>query len=579
MIVIRNLKLKTDYQEKDLKSLICRKLRIKDISSYKILKKSLDSRKHNDIHYQISVGVNLNNEEQVVKKINDNNIMLTVEAKYIFPHILNTEIREFLDIDKSFRPFIIGSGPAGYHAAIKLAKAGFKPVVLERGRDVDTRTEDIKRFWSGTHDSGDTDSTLNPESNVCFGEGGAGTFSDGKLNTGNKDKAGYFKEVLQTFHEFGADESILYESKPHIGSDKLVSIMKNMRQYIERLGGEVRFGHKLTDIHLKRTNSEFGYESELPTYELTIHTDMEEYKTETHTVILAIGHSARDTYKMLVDEDFKLEQKAYAMGVRVIHDAETINKAMYGEDYRLKYKSLPNADYKLVNHTEAGRNVFSFCMCPGGYVVNASSEGGGLHINGMSYSGRNGKYSNSAIVVNVEPEDFDNESYGEYRVLSGAYYQRSLEEKAFKAGKGFIPVQTYGDYISDRDCDDIDNSELMFKGNVSGTDINNLLPEYINTAIKESMPVFGKKINGFDDPDVVIAAVESRTSSPVRITREENMMAPGYPGVFPSGEGAGYAGGITSAGADGIKVAEAVSDYLIEDLIECYKSYETSKYL
>ena len=574
MVVIRNIKLKTDYNEQDIMDIVCRKLKRKDIPSVKILKKSLDSRKHGDIHYLLSVGVNLENEDKIARKINDNNIMLTKDDNYTFPHILNTEVREFMDIEKSLRPVIIGSGPAGYHAAIKLSQAGFKPIVLERGFDVDTRTEDIQKFWNDNK-------TFKPESNVCFGEGGAGTFSDGKLNTGNKDKAGYFKEVLRTFHEFGADKSVTYDSKPHIGSDVLTCIMKNMRDYICRLGGEVRFGNRLTDIEPVKSDDQ-----KLPAYRLTVErTDntgnTDTYTFETHSVILAIGHSARDTYTMLVDKDYSLEQKSFAMGVRVIHDAEVINKAMYGEGYQERYKNLPNADYKLVNHTADGRNVFSFCMCPGGYVVNASSEEGGTHINGMSYSGRSGKYSNSAIVVNVEPGDYDDPGYGRYRVLSGAYYQKMLEEKTSEAGNGNIPVQYYGDYINSNKNDsgqDMENSDMMFKGSVAYADINSILPEYMNIAIKESMPVFGNRIKGFDAPETVMAAIESRTSSPVRILRDDRMMAPGHPGIFPSGEGAGYAGGITSAAADGIKVAEAVSEYLTDAIIDAYTAYETAKY-
>ena len=576
MIIIRDTRQRVGYNDTDIRKTIVKYLRIrdfdKDIKKYKILKESLDSRKHDDIHFTVSIGVFSENETGITKLVNNKKVMLTKETKYEFPHILNTEIREFLDIDNSFRPVIVGSGPAGYHAAVKLSQAGFKPIVLERGKAVEERVSDIETLWK--------DGKPDPESNICFGEGGAGTFSDGKLNTGNKDKGGYFKEVLDTFVKFGMDEANAYRAKPHIGTDCLRQILVNMRNEIERLGGEVRFSNKLIDIEPATDFGVYGYESELPVYELTVQGPDGKYKIITHSVILAVGHSARDTFEMLYDHSFDMEQKPFAMGVRVEHKAETINKAMYGEKYKEIYgDSLPAADYKLTYHTKDNdRSVFSFCMCPGGYVVNSSTEDGSICINGMSYSGRDGENSNSAIVVNVSPEDYKNYRYNESEVLGGIAFQQELEKAAYTAGNGSIPVTLYKDMIEGKTSIELGSIKPEIKGSYKLTSIKNVLPTFIYDSILEAFPEFGRRIKGYDDPYTVISAVEARTSSPVRVIRDKKLMAPMYPGIFPAGEGAGYAGGITSAAADGIKAAEAVSEFLTPDLIECYKEYETSKY-
>ena len=584
MIILRDTKQRIGYDKSDLISTIKKCLRLKndndfknEVESFKIIKESLDSREHSNIHYVVSIGVICKNESRFLRIVNNKNIMLTKPLDYTFPHIINSELREFLDIDKTYRPVIVGSGPAGYHAAIKLCMAGFKPIILERGKPVEERMKDIDELWNT--------GKLNPESNICFGEGGAGTFSDGKLNTGNKDKGGYFKEVLDTFVRYGADSSVSYMAKPHIGTDVLRGILINMRNDIIRLGGEIRFSNKLINIDFDNDTSGigFGYESELPTYELTIDSPEGRYKLSTHSVILAIGHSARDTYKMLCKNNFEMEKKPFAIGVRVEHKAETINKAMYGENYRTLYgDSLPTADYKLTYHTRSldeERSVFSFCMCPGGYIVNSSTEEDGICINGMSNYLRNSENSNSAIIVNINPEDYKDYKYDNYDVLGGISFQQSIEKAAYTAGNGSIPVTTYKDMISGEKTRELASIKPLIKGKYECSEIKSVLPAYVYDAILEAMPYFGKKIKGYDDPDTVISAVEARSSSPVRIKRNDTMMATEYPGVFPAGEGAGYAGGITSAAADGIKAAEAVSEYLIEDLIECYKTYETSKYL
>ena len=627
MIVIRNIKLNIGYTEEDIREMVTKKLKTSDFKSFKILKESLDSRKHDDIHYNLTVGVYAENEKQIFEKltsknganknrnhnkknqknssnassVNDKNIMLTKEEKYEFPHIINNEIREFLDEAPEYRPVIIGSGPAGYMAAIKLARAGFKPIVLERGNPVEDRISDVEKFWE--------EGVLNPESNVCFGEGGAGTFSDGKLNTGNKDKGGYFKEVLDTFVRYGANESVAYKAKPHIGTDELRKILRNMREEIVKYGGEVRFGHKLIDIEYETTLDTFGYDSELPIYELKIEVldynrteDSEDsnnsfedtYFIKTHSLILAIGHSARDTYQMLNSRMFTMEPKPFAIGVRVEHKSDDINKAMYGDKYREIYgDSLPTADYKLVYHTknaEKSRNVFSFCMCPGGYVVNSSSEEGALLINGMSYSGRAGDNSNAAIVVSIDPEDYITDSDQSSKdsdskehnndYVKGIEYQLKLEKAAYEVGKGQVPVQLYGDFVNKKISHKLGKITPEIKGKWIFADLRKVLPDFMTDAIIEAMEYFGTKINGYDSEETVISAIESRTSSPVRINRDKDtLMADNFPGIVPAGEGAGYAGGITSASADGIKAAEAISEFLIEDLIESYKKFETAKYL
>ena len=611
MIHIRNIKLNTDYDSKDLREAVESILKTKDITSIKILKESLDSRHHDKIHYNLAVGVYVPNEEELYKRVNgkgyNKNLMLTTEESYTFPHIINTDVREFLSDVPEYRPVIIGSGPAGYNAAIQLARAGFRPILFERGLPVEERTISVNTFWD--------EGKLDPESNVCFGEGGAGTFSDGKLNTGNKDKSGYFKEVLETFAHYGAVPSITYKSKPHIGTDVLRGVLKNMREDIERFGGEIHFGSKLVDIEAEidyQNDSEnggkiFGFESELPLYELTIEkvgdtadSEAKSFKIKTHSVILATGHSARDTLLMLKSRGVTMEPKPFAMGVRVEHKAEMINEAMYGKNYKQRYgDTLPAADYKLVYHTDqdedkASRNVFSFCMCPGGYVVNSSSEPGTSVINGMSYSGRSGGNSNSAIVVSINPDDFmyDQDSSEEYsdeekelrqlytKELRGCLMQLKIEQAAFKAGDGAIPLQLYGDLKAGKKSESLGEIEPAIKGHWNFADLRQALPHFMVDAILEAMEDFGQKIEGFDGDDTVVTAVESRTSSPVRILRDrETMMAEGFPGIVPTGEGAGYAGGITSAAADGIKAAEAVSEFLIDDLIECYKAFETSKYL
>ena len=408
-----------------------------------------------------------------------------------------------------------------------LAQYGYRPLVIERGEPVEDRVKSVLEFWNG--------GKLKMNSNVQFGEGGAGTFSDGKLNTMVKDKYFRGKKVFEIFVENGAPKEILYLQKPHIGTDLLRDVVVNIRKSIERFGGEFRYCSQLTDIHIK--------DGKL--YEIEIN---HQEKIPCSVLILAIGHSARDTFSMLYQNGLDMVSKPFAVGLRIQHPQEMIQLSQYGT----LDKRLPVADYKLTYTTKSGRGVYSFCMCPGGYVVNASSEDGRLAINGMSYHDRGSKNANSALVVTVSPDDFGRHP------LDGVKFQQKLEENAFLAGNGAIPIQLYQDFDHGLFSANFLDVSPEMKGRYEFADLNQVLPDYVCSSIKEAMPVFGKKIHGFDRGDAILAGVESRTSSPVRIVRgedgESNIL-----GIYPCGEGSGYAGGITTAAMDGIKVAEWIS--------------------
>ena len=424
-------------------------------------------------------------------------------------------------------------------AADLLAREGLRPIVLERGGPVEERVMRVEHFWG----SGE----LDPACNVQFGEGGAGTFSDGKLNTLVKDKYGRNTEVLKTFVKHGADPAILYQAKPHIGTDVLSKVVKSMREEIFRMGGEVRFHSQMTEI-LTENGQVTGVKVN----------DTEVLPCE--QVVLAPGHSARDTFSMLYRKQFPMSAKPFAVGFRVEHPQSLINMSQYGAE---SVKGLGAAAYKVTAKTSTGRGVYSFCMCPGGYVVNASSEPGRLAVNGMSYSGRDGQNANSAIIVSVTPED-----YGSEHPLAGIEFQRVLEKKAYDLCNGKLPVQLYGDFRKkvtgedlpekEIDSDEWDGMEPQCKGAYEWTDLTGILPEECNHAFVEGMDSFGRQIRGFDSPHAILTGVESRTSSPVRIDRDEKLQS-AIRGCYPCGEGAGYAGGITSAAMDGIRVAEMIA--------------------
>lgn len=533
MFRIEQLKLPITYTENDLKQLICKELRIpeNELLDYIIVRRSLDARKKTEIHYSFLVDVTVINERKIFRNLAKlKKVSVSNETRYQYHITGSTFVNE--------RPVVVGAGPAGLFCAYFLAKCGYKPVLVERGDTIENRTTAVERFWS--------DNILDIESNVQFGEGGAGTYSDGKLNTMVKDTYGRIKEVLETFVKFGAPPEILYMNKAHIGTDKLRVIIQNMREEIERLGGTCMFRTKFSGFRVK-TDSLSGKDI-LTGIELN-----NAEKIDCSTLVLALGHSARDTFEMLYCNKVQMEQKAFAVGVRVEHPQSLIDDNQYG-GYQ---KFLPPADYKLTYTTQSGRGVYSFCMCPGGFVVNASSEQGRLAINGMSNYDRAEKNANSAIVVTVKPEDFSCFGQKSDSPLAGVMFQRELEASAYRAGKGNIPVQLYRDFCEKRTSKEFGSIIPNTKGAYTFSNLHDCLPEFICTSIKEAMPEFSKRIYGFDCDDVIMEGVESRTSSPVRIVRNENLES-NIGGIYPCGEGAGYAGGIVSAAVDGLRVFEAI---------------------
>lgn len=540
MIRVNQIKIPVAAQSNALQKKVGSILRTNKFSIVRIVKKSIDARHKDKLMYIYSVDVSVDDENGILKrKRNDNNIMLTDEAKYSLP-LHNFEN----NLSQDVRPVIVGAGPAGYFCGLYLARMGFKPIIFERGKMVSERSKDVENFWNG--------GVINPESNVSFGEGGAGTFSDGKLNTGIKDNSGRIRAVIDDFISFGAPCDIGYLSKPHIGTDELKKVLVNMRQEIIRLGGEIHFEAKLTDIECipdGRIEVRISNSSDGTLIEQRI----------TGALVLAIGHSARDTFHMLHSKRVPMEPKAFAIGVRIEHPAKLINCAQYGDSDAAAM--LPAADYKMTYRSESGRSVYSFCMCPGGFVVNASSGPGQSVVNGMSNHARDEGNSNSAIVVNVTPDDFIAEGFEDYGVLSGVEFQRKYERLAYEEGGGLIPVQRFGDYRLNRISESFGKITPNIQGKYQYGNINNCLPAYVNNAIIEGIQYYDSKLHGFADDDAVLSGIETRTSSPVRIIRDAHFMSESK-GLFPCGEGAGYAGGITSAAVDGIKTAEAVAAYL-----------------
>ena len=516
-----------------IKRYIEKKLKIKqsDIKEFTVLKKSVDARKKEQIFFIYQVDFFTDNEKRVLSRYKKNDVTIKSEKK----ENDTSKCEAAAEKDTSEKIVIAGFGPAGLFAAYELALSGYKPLVIERGLDVDSRKKSVEHFWK----TGELDT----ESNVSFGEGGAGTFSDGKLNTMVKDKFGYNRRVLETFVKFGAPAEILYLQKPHIGTDKLADVVKNMRLEIERLGGEVRFGVRLDSLNIKNTGN--GDSKKLESINVTDRFLGKAEVIECDRLILAIGHSARDTFLSLNESGVMMQPKSFAIGVRVEHSQEMIGRNQYGE----LYKALPTADYKLTHQTKDGRGVYSFCMCPGGYVVNASSEKGMLAVNGMSDYLRDGINANSAIVVTVGVEDFDGTD-----ALAGMRFQRKWEKKAFDAAGGKIPVQLFGDFKKNVVSKEFGNVRPQTKGETAFANVREILPGEVADSIEEGITAFEKKINGYSRDDTLLLGIESRTSSPVKIVRDDTMQS-NIKGLYPCGEGAGYAGGITSAAMDGIKTA------------------------
>ena len=535
----------------------------KDITDLRILKKSIDARKKPDVFllYQVAVDVSCD-ESRLLKNRRIKNIFPYKENRYQLKRVVNA--------DQKNRPVIVGLGPAGLFAGLILSEAGLCPIIIERGKPASERREDVERFFKT--------GVLKPDSNVQFGEGGAGTFSDGKLNTGVHDKNGRNHFVLETFVRYGAPAEILYEAKPHIGTDRLIDVVSNIRKAIIEKGGEVRFNTKLTKLIIKnggvtgieveesasdqKTSSEHSglkilcsdRSSEIDgKYVKTASkssSDGSMYEIDTDTVILAIGHSARDTFRMLYDDKIPMSAKQFAMGFRIEHPQSFINESQYGSRAA---QYLPAAPYKLA-YSKGERGVYSFCMCPGGFVVNASSEAGHLAVNGMSNYGRDSANANSAIVVAVGAGEYDMDD-----PLGAIEYQRSIEKRAYDLCQGKIPQQLYGDFKDNRESKSYGDFESLTKGAHAFANLRGIYSPEIERAFIEGMDFFDRRIHGFARYDAILSGVESRTSSPVRIPRDETFQS-SVRGLYPCGEGAGYAGGITSAAIDGIKVAEAVID-------------------
>lgn len=529
--MIRVTNLKTD-PEGTMEELIQKTAKMLKISpkefTMKIHKKSLDCRPKHRLQYVYTVDVMLNNEHkesEVVFKAKNPQVMSVKKRQYAYSVSKENPVKH--------PPVVVGAGPAGLFAAYLLALNGYHPVLIERGKDVDARSQDVDAFWSGKQ-------PLNTESNVQFGEGGAGTFSDGKLNTMVKDKYMRQSFILDTFVSCGAKEEITYLAKPHIGTDYLKKVIKNLREKILALGGTIHFQTKMESLLWEEHNGKKQITGIVAGGR----------SFATNHVILALGHSARDTFSYLYDAGILMEPKPFAIGVRMEHEREFINKAQYKEHYQ-KHK-LPTADYKLTYHAKNDRSVYTFCMCPGGYVVNASSENGRLVVNGMSNHDRMADNSNSAIVVNVTPKDF-----GSDHPLAGVSFQRKWEEKAYQIGNGNIPVQCFKDFKENKTPASLLNVSPCQKGRYHLANVRECLPEEVSSAIIESVLAWDKIIPGYAKDSALISGIESRTSSPVRILRGEDYQS-SIKGLYPCGEGAGYAGGIMSAAMDGLKVAEAI---------------------
>jgi uncharacterized FAD-dependent dehydrogenase len=539
MLRITEIKLPLNHDEAALPAAIAEKLNIpaSDLHSFSTFKRSYDARKRSDIHFIYIVDVVINNEAAVLAHFaNDPHVKPTPDMQY--HPVLSLEKSTELLANNTLRPIVIGMGPCGIFAGLVLAQMGLKPIILERGKAVRERTQDTWKLWRNN--------TLDAESNVQFGEGGAGTFSDGKLYSQIKDPKFYGRKVLHEFVKAGAPEEILFVSKPHIGTFKLVTMVENMRATIEQLGGEIRFSQRVTDLRIEN-NKVQGV------------TLANGEKIDSHHVVLAVGHSARDTFEMLHARGVYMEAKPFSIGFRIEHPQSLIDQCRFG-----KFAGNPllgAADYKLVHHARNGRSVYSFCMCPGGTVLAATSEPGRVVTNGMSQYSRNERNANAGIVIDITPADYPGGA------MAGIEFQRQWESRAFELGGGdySAPAQRVGDFLAGRASTQGGTVKPSYKPGVKWTDLSTALPDYAITAIREALPAFEKNIRGFAMNDAVLTGVETRTSSPLRITRNAEMQSLNVKGLFPAGEGAGYAGGILSAGVDGIKMAEAVAASMLSN--------------
>ncbi len=535
-IKINNIILNIDENIELLKEKVSKKINInkENFESFKILKESIDARKKDNIKFNYAVEVSIKDEKKLIKKLHDNNVK--------YEENIEEEEIKFGEQKLNDRPIVVGMGPAGLFTALLLAEKGYSPLVLERGESVENRTKTIEKFW----ESGQ----LNQESNVQFGEGGAGTFSDGKLTTRIKDTRCDF--VINELIKHGAPEEISYMGKPHIGTDILKTVVKNIRHRIIELGGEIKFNSKLEDIIVNKGSVEA----------VVVNGE----KIFCNALILAIGHSSRDTYEMLHKNKVLMEAKPFAIGVRIEHHQQMINESQYGR--YANHPRLKAADYRLTyTSKKTGRGIYSFCMCPGGEVVAAASEEMSLVTNGMSYYNRDKENANSALVVTVTPKDFENECYkfnmqdnGNDYPLIGMEMQRYYEKLAYKVGGGnyIAPVQLVRDFLNDNKSTALGNVNPSYKPGYTFSNMAECLPNYVISSLKEGILDFNNKIKGFSKDEAILTGIETRTSAPVKILRNENLESLSASGLYPCGEGAGFAGGIISAAVDGIKVAESV---------------------
>lgn len=524
MIRINNIHIPLDYNDSIIRKKVAKELRIETaaVKNVSVFRRSVDARKKDNIYFLCSIDADLNvKEDNILKKCKN--------ASKAAPYEYKTEKWR-----GGASPVIAGMGPAGLFAALALAQSGAKPIIIERGRDVERRTQDVQKFW--------LTGQLDTVSNVQFGEGGAGTFSDGKLNTGTKDSRQ--RKVLEEFVKHGAPDEILYNAKPHIGTDKLKITVKNIREEIISLGGTVMFETKLVDFEISDNRIKSAI----------IERNGKKETIETDSIILAIGHSARDTFEMLYDKKLPIEAKSFSVGARIEHLREKIDKAQYGKF--AGNKNLGASSYKQNVHLENGRGVYTFCMCPGGKVVNASSEENMLVTNGMSEFARKEINSNAALLVGVSPEDFKSDN-----PLSGMHFQRKLEKSAFTLGGNNYnaPIQRVDDFLNNRKSFQIGEVSPSIGPGYELCNLNEILPDYVSESMKSGIKAMGRRLKGFDDGDAVLTGVETRSSSPIRILRNnETLESVAVNGLYPCGEGAGYAGGIISAAVDGIKCAEKI---------------------
>ncbi len=525
MIRLNDISLPLDYNEKILKDNTAKfaGCSTNDITDVRLVKRSVDARKKDNVHFIASVEIKSQKERSILNKLPANKASEVKHAEFTAPKTSKT----------AKKPIVVGFGPAGMFAALVLARSGAKPIVLERGLDCDSRIKAIEKFHN--------ERILDTNCNVQFGEGGAGTFSDGKLTTGTKDIR--IRYVFKTFVEFGAPSEILYLAKPHIGTDLLRNVIKNIRNEIIRLGGEIIFGAKFIDYTITgNCISSAIYEK-----------DGENHEIETDNIILAIGHSARDTFEILYRKNVDMSQKSFAMGVRIEHLQTEVNKSLYGDFHN--HPALSAADYKYVVHLPNGRSLYTFCMCPGGYVVGSASEANSVVTNGMSYFARDGLNANSALLVNTNPADF-----GSDYVLAGMELQRKIEKAAFISGGGNYnaPVSLVSDFLKGVKSTAFGAVKPTYKPGVTFARPEEYLSDFICNTLREGIPLIAKKAGFFRAEDAIITGAETRSSSPVRINRNEKLMSLSVNGLYPCGEGAGYAGGIVSAAVDGIKCSEAV---------------------